>query len=88
MREKTNLTLHPAVKEAALALADSQGRSLSELVERLLEREVEKSSSQAHGGMMREEPTQTVTESCDSPRVKVTYQAKPRSPKQKTSVKI
>jgi len=42
MREKTNLTLHPSVKKAALELADSQGRSLSELVERLLEREVER----------------------------------------------
>jgi hypothetical protein len=44
MREKTNLTLHPDVKRAALALAKSQGRSLSELVERLLEREIEKIS--------------------------------------------
>jgi hypothetical protein len=44
MREKTNLTLHPSVKKAALALAESQGRSLSELVERLLEREVERDS--------------------------------------------
>lgn len=42
MREKTNLTLHPSVKKAAVALAQAQGRSLSELVERLLEREVEK----------------------------------------------
>ena len=42
MREETNLTLHPSVKKAALELAESQGRSLSELVERLLEREVER----------------------------------------------
>lgn len=42
MREKTNITLHPEVKKAAQALADGQQRSLSELVERLLEREVER----------------------------------------------
>lgn len=42
MREKTNITLHPEVKKAAQALADAQQRSLSELVERLLEREVER----------------------------------------------
>lgn len=42
MREKTNITLHPDVKKAAQALADGQQRSLSELVERLLEREVER----------------------------------------------
>jgi hypothetical protein len=46
MREKTNLTLHPSVKKAALELAESQGRSLSELVERLLEREVERGRSE------------------------------------------
>ena len=39
---QTNLTLHPSVKKAALELAESQGRSLSELVARLLEREVER----------------------------------------------
>jgi hypothetical protein len=42
MREKTNITLHPEVKKAAQVLADGQQRSLSELVERLLEREVER----------------------------------------------
>lgn len=42
MREKTNITLHPDVKKAAQVLADTQQRSLSELVERLLEREVER----------------------------------------------
>jgi hypothetical protein len=88
MREKTNLTLHPSVKEAALALADSQGRSLSELVERLLEREVEKTSAPAYGGMMREDPKESVPKYHDTPRAKVNYQAKPRSYKQKASVKI
>jgi len=88
MREKTNLTLHPSVKEAALALANSQGRSLSELVERLLEREVEKTSPPSYGGMMREEPTRTVAEYRESPQAKVTYQPKPRSYKQKASEKI
>lgn len=38
MREKTNITLHPEVKKAAQALADGQQRSLSELVEREVER--------------------------------------------------
>ncbi|NDG70065.1 MAG: hypothetical protein EBY32_01955 [Proteobacteria bacterium] len=42
MREKTNITLHPEVKKAAQTLAEGQQRSLSELVERLLEREVER----------------------------------------------
>jgi hypothetical protein len=42
MREKTNITLHPEVKKAAQILAEGQQRSLSELVERLLEREVER----------------------------------------------
>jgi hypothetical protein len=42
MREKTNLTLYPTVKKSALELAESQGCSLSELVGRLLEREVER----------------------------------------------
>ncbi|MCX6966154.1 MAG: DUF6364 family protein [Verrucomicrobia bacterium] len=88
MREKTNLTLHPAVKESALALARSQGRSLSELVERLLEREVEKTSSPTYAGMMREDSLEGVTEYLDTPRAKVTYQANPRSYKQKASVKI
>jgi hypothetical protein len=87
MREKTNLTLHPSVKEAALALANSQGRSLSELVERLLEREVEKTNSPAYGGMMREEPTEAASEYGETPSARVTYQAKPRSYKQKASVK-
>jgi hypothetical protein len=88
MREKTNLTLHPSVKEAALELADSQGRSLSELVERLLEREVEKTSAPAYGGMMREEPSESVPKYRDMPRAKATYHAKPRSYKQKAPVKI
>ena len=88
-REKTNLTfLHPTVKEAALALAQSQGRSLSELVERLLDREVEKTSSPTYAGMMREEPTETVPGYRDTPHAKATYQAKPRFYKQKASVKI
>lgn len=47
MREKTNLILHPEVKKAALALAEARGRSLSELVERLLERELERNNPQA-----------------------------------------
>jgi len=45
MRAKTNITLHPTVKAQALDLAKSQGRSLSELVERLLEKEVGKQTS-------------------------------------------
>lgn len=53
--EKTNLTLHPSVKKAALELAESQGRSLSELVERLLEREVEKGLP-VHGDNRHESP--------------------------------
>ena len=55
MREKTNITLHPEVKKAAQALADGQQRSLSELVERLLEREVER-HGQAPRFYMSEQP--------------------------------
>jgi len=40
MREKTNLTLHPTVKKAGIRLAEADGRSLSELVERLLEEHI------------------------------------------------
>lgn len=58
MREKTNLTLHPSVKKAALELAESQGRSLSELVERLLEREVERDHP-AHSDNIQESPMAT-----------------------------
>jgi len=42
-REKTNITLHPVVKSGAIELAKSQGRSLSELIERLLEDEIRES---------------------------------------------
>ncbi len=55
MREKTNITLHPEVKKAAQVLADGQQRSLSELVERLLEREVER-HGQAPRFYMSEQP--------------------------------
>jgi hypothetical protein len=81
MREKTNLTLHSAVKEAALALAASQGRSLSELVERLLEREVEKRNSPSTRWSMKEESVDAAEVHQDADRVKVTYRAKPRSKK-------
>jgi hypothetical protein len=61
MREKTNLTLHPSVKEAALALAKKQGRSLSELVERLLEREIEQLTPTGYGSYFaKEEPAQPI----------------------------
>ena len=61
MREKTNLTLHPAVKEAALALAEKQGRSLSEIVERLLEREIEQLTPTGYGSyFVKEEPAQPI----------------------------
>ena len=56
MREKTNITLHPEVKNAAQSLADAQQRSLSELVERLLEREVER-QGQAPRFYMSEQPS-------------------------------
>jgi hypothetical protein len=57
-------------------------------VERLLEREVEKTSPPSYGGVMREEPTEGVPKYHDTPRAKVTYQPKPRSYKQKASEKI
>ena len=37
MRERTNITLDPQVKAAALAHAKGKGKSLSEVVERYLE---------------------------------------------------
>lgn len=37
-REKTNLTILPSVKKQASKIAKSEGRSLSELAERLLEK--------------------------------------------------
>jgi hypothetical protein len=37
MREKTNITLHPTVKRSATLAAQRDGRSLSEMIERLLE---------------------------------------------------
>lgn len=37
MREKTNITLHPTVKKQASVVAKAEGRSLSEMIERLLE---------------------------------------------------
>lgn len=88
MREKTNLTLHPAVKEAASALAESQGRSLSELVERLLEREVEKNSSPVYGSFMREEPAQTLASQYSGGKPTVTYKAKSSNYKSKPAAKI
>ena len=77
MREKTNLTLHPSVKDAALALAKSQGRSLSELVERLLEKEVDKKSAPTYAGTIKEEMVQT-NESLGVVRTKVTYDGRVR----------
>ena len=74
MREKTNLTLHPAVKHSALALAESQGRSLSELVERLLEREVEKASLPASSSVLRETPTPYSTPPYAGPMATAYYQ--------------
>jgi|GEM_PF-5260489 len=41
MREKTNLTLHKKVKSEGELLAKSEGRSLSGLVERLLEKYID-----------------------------------------------
>jgi hypothetical protein len=77
MREKTNLTLHPAVKEAALALAEKQGRSLSELVERLLEREIEKTTPAGYGSFfVNEEPAQPIEQYAPSERTKTSYKAK------------
>ncbi|MEI8284658.1 MAG: hypothetical protein WCG52_06655, partial [bacterium] len=45
---------HPAVKEHALKLAELQGRSLSELVERLLEREIGKQTFASYEAVMQE----------------------------------
>jgi hypothetical protein len=86
MRQKTNLTLHPAVKQAALALAESQGRSLSELVERLLEREVDKASSPSTSSVFREEPSQYSAPQYSGQIATAYYQAKPRSKKGKPRV--
>lgn len=86
MREKTNLTLHPAVKQAALGLAESQGRSLSELVERLLEREVEKKNSPAVSSVLREEPAQYSAPQYSAQMATAYYQAKPRAKRGKPRV--
>ena len=78
MREKTNLTLHPSVKDAALALAKSQGRSLSELVERLLEKEVDKSNASTYRTTIKEEMPQTNESHFTPPNPMVTYQGSVR----------
>jgi predicted CopG family antitoxin len=41
MKQKTYITLHPEVKTAGMKFAKTRGRSLSNLIERLLEREME-----------------------------------------------
>lgn len=86
MREKTNLTLHPSIKAAAINLAACQGRSLSELVERLLERELEKSVPPTYDGLLREEPQYTAKSDYYStaptptdPGKKTKYSLKPKT---------
>lgn len=79
MREKTNLTLHPTVKKSALDLAASQGRSLSELVERLLERELEYPPQNSYGASLKEEHSYTAPSQYSKARKSTCYKAKKSS---------